>query len=64
MSGHILAGPGGRASGHLVFQKISESTNQFQSTARGGLPNPPESTMGGVVVTPPKGGGDSPQGWW
>ena len=55
----LLWDPGaGHPDTWVVFQKINESTNQFQSTARGGLPNPPESTIEGVVVTPPKGGGD------
>ena len=48
----------GSGAGHrdswVVFQKKCQSKNQFQSTARGGgLSNPPESTIGKVVVTPP-----------
>ena len=59
VSGHLRVRERGRASGHfaaagwVVFQKLWQSKNQSQNTAWGGLPNPPESTMKGVVVTPP-----------
>ena len=59
VSGHLPVRQRGRASGHfaaagwVVFQNFWQSKNQSQSTAWRGLPNPPKSTMGGVVVTPP-----------
>ena len=75
VSGHLCVRQHGRASGHfvaagwVVFQKLWQSKNQSQNTARGGPVESSKEYYGGSCGDFPQAGGDGHhkvqrKGWW